>query len=118
MEFTFMFLKLIAALAIVLGAMIITLKYTNKGINNNIDKKYIRVIDRVQIAKDNYIVVVRVGKKGMVLSTAAGHTEKLEELSEEEVEKIEKDKRESVENMTRIFDKFIEKIKLKEEKHE
>ena len=118
MEFTFMVLKLIGALAILLGILIITLRYSSKGIQKSVDKKYIRVIDRVQISKENCIVVVKVGEKGMVLSVASGHTEKLEELSGDEIIKIEQEKRESLENMTHIFDKFINKIKLKDDKHE
>lgn len=106
-----MFLQLIIGLIVVLGLMMITLRVSNKGITNFTTKKYIRVIDKVQLSKDSYIVVAKIGDKGIIFVTSGNNTEKLQELSFEEIEKIEKEKRESLDNMTHAFDKYIEKVK-------
>ncbi|WP_185966688.1 flagellar biosynthetic protein FliO [Clostridium cibarium] len=121
--------KFIGALIIIFALMVIVLKYTRQGIKKTTGKKYVKVVDRTQISKDTFIVVVRTGEEGMVILTAAGHTEKLKDLSSEEMDKIENDNEEYLREMTQMYDKFImsskkklhlaiTKIKSKEDKHE
>lgn len=129
MDYIFMILRLIGAFIIIFGLMIILLKYSKKGMDNSTRRSYTKIVDRTQISKESFIVVLRVGKEGMVILTAAGHTQKLKDLSEEEINKAEKDKEEAYKEMTKIYGKFIDiskekvqaaigKIKSKEEKHE
>ena len=129
MDFIFMILRLIGALIIIFGLMIIVLKYSKKGIDITTRRNYTKIIDKTQISKDGFIVVLRVGNEGMVLLTSTGHTQKLKDLSEEEINKAEADKQESFKEMTKAYDKFVDiskdkvravigKIKSKEEKHE
>lgn len=129
MDFTLMIFKLIVSMIIIFALMIILFKYANKGINGNLNKKYVKVIERVQISKDGYILVVKVGKKGMVLSTSIGHTEKLQELTEEELAEIEEAKQQALKDMNNKYEGILNnfkslsieawgKIKSKEDKHE
>ena len=129
MDFTLMIFKLIVSMIIIFALMIILFKYANKGINGNLNKKYVKVIERVQISKDGYILVVKVGKKGMVLSTSTGHTEKLQELTEEELAEIEEAKQQALKDMNKKYEGILNnfkslsieawgKIKSKEDKHE
>lgn len=124
-----MIFKLIVSMIIIFALMIILFKYANKGINGNLNKKYVKVIERVQISKDGYILVVKVGKKGMVLSTSTGHTEKLQELTEEELAEIEETKQQALKDMNNKYEGILNnfkslsieawgKIKSKEDKHE
>lgn len=129
MDFTLMIFKLIVSMIIIFALMIILFKYANKGIDGNLNKKYVKVIERVQISKDGYILVVKVGKKGMVLSTSTGHTEKLQELTEEELAEIEEAKQQALKDMNNKYEGILNnfkslsieawgKIKSKEDKHE
>lgn len=124
-----MIFKLIVSMIIIFALMIILFKYANKGIDGNLNKKYVKVIERVQISKDGYILVVKVGKKGMVLSTSTGHTEKLQELTEEELAEIEEAKQQALKDMNNKYEGILNnfkslsieawgKIKSKEDKHE
>lgn len=124
-----MIFKLIVSMIVIFALMIILFKYANKGINGNLNKKYVKVIERVQISKDGYILVVKVGNKGMVLSTSTGHTEKLQELSEEEVAEIEEAKQQALKDMNNKYEGILNnfkslsieawgKIKSKEDRHE
>ena len=124
-----MIFKLIVSMIIIFALMIILFKYANKGINGNLNKKYVKVIERVQISKDGYILVVKVGNKGMVLSTSTGHTEKLQELTEEELAEIEEAKQQALKDMNNKYEGILNnfkslsieawgKIKSKEDKHE
>ncbi|WP_294393164.1 flagellar biosynthetic protein FliO [uncultured Clostridium sp.] len=131
MDFGFftMFMKLIIALGITLGIMFFSYKVLGtkvESINNN---KYIKVIERTQISKDNAILVVKAGKKGYVLMSSGNNVEKLSELSEEEIDEIEENKRKSNQEIIDGYNKFIsvsknnvskilKNIKSKEEKHE
>ena len=129
MDFTLMIFKLIVSMIVIFALMIILFKYANKGINGNLNKKYVKVIERVQISKDGYILVVKVGKKGMVLSTSTGHTEKLQELTEEELAEIEEAKQQALKDMNNKYEGILNnfkslsieawgKIKSKEDRHE
>jgi flagellar protein FliO/FliZ len=124
-----MIFKLIVSMIVIFALMIILFKYANKGINGNLNKKYVKVIERVQISKDGYILVVKVGNKGMVLSTSTGHTEKLQELSEEELAEIEEAKQQALKDMNKKYEGILNnfkslsieawgKIKSKEDRHE
>ena len=129
MDFTLMIFKLIVSMIVIFALMIILFKYANKGINGNLNKKYVKVIERVQISKDGYILVVKVGNKGMVWSTSTGHTEKLQELSEEELAEIEEAKQQALKDMNKKYEGILNnfkslsieawgKIKSKEDRHE
>jgi len=118
MDFFVMIIKLIFGLIIIFGVCFVALNYSNKSLSKISNKRYVKVVDRMQISKDTYIVILKIGNKGMVLLTNMGHTEKLQELSLEEIENIESSKMESYENMTNIFNKLISKIKSKEDKDE
>ncbi len=128
-ELLTMLVKLILALGVTLGLMFLSFKLMGtklSAINNN---KYVKVIDRVQVTKENFILIVKIGKKGYVMTSTAGHMEKLSELSEEEINIIEEDKKkvaaeisesynELILKLRKNFSKIVKNIKSKEEKHE
>lgn len=106
-----MILKLIFALVTILALMLILYKLSNKKISDINSNKYINVIDRVQIAKDSYILIVKIGKKGYVMSSCAGKTEKLEDLCEEEMINIQNEKEKRVLENSIKYEETIETIK-------
>ena len=118
MEFFILILKLILTLAIVFGLMILTLRYSKKGINKINAQKYVKIIDRVQIAKDIYVVILKIGDEGQVVLMSSANSEVLKKLTSEELKEIEDGKNEAYENMTNAFKNIKAKIKLKEDKKE
>ncbi|MGL5085581.1 MAG: flagellar biosynthetic protein FliO [Clostridium sp.] len=106
-----MILKLIIALATILGLMLILFKLSNKKISDINNNKYINVIDRVQIGKDSYILIVKIGKRGYVISSSGGKTEKLEDLGEEEILNIQNEKEKRITENNIKYEKTIETIK-------
>ncbi|MGN0144407.1 MAG: flagellar biosynthetic protein FliO [Clostridium sp.] len=124
-----MFMQLLGALCITLGIMFLSYKVLGtkvESINNN---KYVKVIERTQVTKDNAILVVKVGKKGYVMSSTGSSMDKLDELSEEEIKEIEESKKkynkevmDKYNNFTITLKNNIPKIfknmRSKEEKHE
>lgn len=107
----------------------ISFKYMGKGMKVTTSSKYVKVIERTQLSKDTYIVVLRVGNEGIVMLTSSGHTEKLKDITKEEIEEIENKKQESLDEMGKIYEKILSsskdkinllmnKINLKEDRDE
>ncbi len=128
-EFLGMIVRLVLALVFTLGLMFLSFKLMGKKIDATNNNKYIKVIERVQITKENAILIVKIGEKGYVMTSTAGHMEKISELSEEEIRIIEEAKKRASEEaiqyytdlMTKSkksFSKIVKNIKSKEEKHE
>jgi len=106
-----MIIKLILSLVVIIGLIFILFKLSNNKINNINEGKYINVIDRVQIAKDSYILIVKIGKRGYIMSSSGGKTEKLEELSEEEIINIQQEKLKRFEEANIKYENTINLIK-------
>lgn len=128
-EFFKMFMQLLIALGITLGIMFLSYRILGTKVDRINDNKYIKVIERTQITKDNVILVVKVGKKGYVMMTSGNSVEKLSELSEEEISEIEEKKKKSNQEVIDGYNRFIsvsknnvskvlKNIRSKEEKHE
>ncbi|NME82760.1 flagellar biosynthetic protein FliO [Clostridium sp. SM-530-WT-3G] len=128
-EFFKMIMQLIIALAITLGIMFLSYKILGNKVNGINKNKYVKVLERTQITKENSILVIKTGKKGYVVASTAGHIEKLSELSEEEIKEIEENKRLYNEEVLDGYNKLIsfskdnalkvfKKIKSKEETNE
>ena len=113
MDFIFLLFKLIFALAVVLGLMYLSFKLSNNKISQFNEGKYIKVLERNQISKDTAIVVVKIGKKGYVLSTSNNFTNKIDELSEEETFLLEEEKRLEKEKVSKHYEIAITNLKSK-----
>lgn len=96
LSFFKMFLQLFIALAITLGLMFLCYKVFGNSLSCIGNKKYIQIIERTQVTKDNLILVAKAGKKGYILSSTPGGIEKLAELSENEIKEIEASKKDAV----------------------
>lgn len=112
MEIFTLTLKLLIALPILLGLIILVLKLSEKRINSFQDNKYVKVIEGTQISKDISILVVRIGKKGAVLSASKDKVDKLQELSNEEIMEIEEQKKKQREEMAEKYYDIMDKGKL------
>lgn len=124
-----MIVQLILALGVTLGLIFLSFKLANSKFNVINNNKYIKVIERVQVTKDNSILIVKIGEKGYIMTSTTGHMEKLSELSREEIDNIEEDKKKASQEMAEYytnlvlkskknFSKITKNIKSKEEKHE
>lgn len=131
MDFDFFktFAQLIFALGITFGLMFLCFKLMGTKIDTINKNKYVKVIDRVQVTKENSILIVKIGNKGYVMTSTSGRMEKLSELSEEEVKSIEEDKKKANEEIIKnyneiyqkskkIFSKVLKNKGLKGDKHE
>ena len=111
------FFKICGKLILSLTTVLLLIFLVFKVLGNN--KKYMKIIDRLQITKDNSIVIVQIGKKGYIMSSSQKGMEKIEELEKEELQVIEEMKKESLKEIQCAYNKAFVKLKrLKGDKHE
>lgn len=120
-EFWIMLLKIIVFLPFILILIYISLKYGGERLQNLQNGKFIKVLERTALTKENTLLVAKIGNKGYVLSSANGKVEILLEISDEELKALEKNftinqfsNFKDISNSKRIKD-FCIKLKCKKE---
>ena len=110
MEYVYLIIKLILALIFVFGLMFLLAKLSNSQIDRMNNNRYIKVMEKTSISKDNSIMLLKIGKKGYVVASSNKGLEKLEEVSQEDMEKIEVDKRNQKEVLKNEYEKLFNKF--------
>ncbi|WP_418223642.1 flagellar biosynthetic protein FliO [Clostridium isatidis] len=113
MELAVLMIKLLFALIVVFGLMFILIKISNSKLNKINQGKYIKVLERTNISKDNAIILLKIGNKGYVIGSSSKGIEKIEEISEEEIAVIDKNKEKQKEEVNQQYEEFIKKFNLK-----
>lgn len=73
----------------ILFLFVLFIKYGGNKLQRLQNGKYIKIMERVGLSKENGLMVVKIGDKGYVLSSASGKVEILLQISDEDMEKIE-----------------------------
>ncbi|PJI09876.1 MULTISPECIES: flagellar biosynthetic protein FliO [Clostridium] len=92
-QFFFMILKIAIFLPLVLFLIIVSFKYGGSKLQNIQNGKFIKIIEKMPISKENSLLVVKIGQKMYVISSAQNKVEILKELQDDEVIMLEKDKK-------------------------
>lgn len=119
MYFLQLCLRLLVSLVIVMLLMILTFKLLGNKIVQINNNKYMKILEKIQISKDNSILIVKVGEKGYVMSSSSGSLQKIDDLSENEIKVLEAQKKEIGQNINGYNENFINIIKkIRGDKHE
>ena len=113
MELAILMIKLLFALVVVFGLMFLLVKVSNNKISKINHGKYIKVLERTNLSKDNAIILLKVGKKGYIIGSSSKGMEKLEEISEEEIALIDENKEKQKEEINEQYEEIIRKVSLK-----
>lgn len=89
LQFLWMLLKIIIFLPFILLLIYISIKYGGNKLQDMQNGRYIKVLERAAISKENSLLVVKIGEKGYIMSSVAGKIEVVSELEEKEILKIE-----------------------------
>lgn len=94
MDFNFwiMLLKIVVFLPFILLLFYLSVKYGGNKLQGIQNGRFVKVLERVAISKENSLIVVKLGEKGYVLTSSAGKVDTLLELSDEELIKLEASK--------------------------
>lgn len=114
-EFVVLIFKIIIFLPFVLFMLYLSLKYGGTKLRKLQDGRYMKVLDRISLSKENSIVVVKIGEKAYAISSSSKEINILYELPKEEILHIESLKEiPQYEDMKELFKKHILKRETKE----
>ena len=116
-QFWILIFKIIIFLPFILFIIYLSLKYGGNKLQKMQDGRYMKILDRVALSKENSIVVVKIGEKAYAVSSSSKEISILFELPKEEILHIGSIKElPQYEDMKELFKKHILKKEVKDEK--
>ncbi len=107
-EFWILLLKILVFLPFILLILYLSLKYGGNKLQKLQDGRYMKILDRIALSKDNSIIVVKIGEKAYAVSSSSKEISILFELPQEEIVNIENTKAiPQYEDMKELFKKHI-----------
>ena len=92
LQFWWMLFKIILSLIFIIFLIYIFAKYGGGKLRSIQGARYINILERTQLSKENSLLVVKIGESGYVISSSNGKVEIICELEKEEIMKIENSK--------------------------
>lgn len=92
LQFGLMILRTVMALLFILMLIYVSMKYGGNKLQDIQKGKYIKILERATISKENSLLVVKIGQQLYVMASANGKIEIISELSQEEVLEVEASK--------------------------
>ena len=111
-----MFVKILVFLPFIIFLIYLLLKYGGVKLQEVQNGRYMKIVDRLALSKENSLLIVKIGEKGYVVSTVQGKIEIHMEISQEDLAKIESTK--AIPQYESIKDLITKLKKGKEDKHE
>lgn len=106
-------LKIIVFLPFVITLIYLSLKFGGNKLQNMQNGSYMKIIERVQVSKENSLMLVKIGEKAYIMSSSPKGIQTLEELSKEELLHIEEKKAEASAHSAEEMKKLLNKINIK-----
>lgn len=111
-----MIIRFIIFFPIVILLIYVSLKYGGSKFQNLQNGKYIKVLEKTSLSKDNSLLIVKIGLKGYVISSTASKTEILMEISDKDLNSIEDvNKIPQYKSMNEFFKDVKNKLGMKRE---
>ena len=89
-DYFLLIIKIIFSLIFILGLIILTFRYGGGKLQLLQNKKYLKILERISLSKENNIMVVKMGTKAFIVSSSHSNIEILREVSEEDLLILEK----------------------------
>lgn len=102
--------KAIFSFIVVLLLLIITLKYGGNKLEDMQRHKYIKILDKASLSKENSLALVKIGDEAYVMSSSAKGIEILQEVSKEDIKAL--DEKRKVEQFSSMKE-YLAKLNLK-----
>ncbi|NMM61445.1 flagellar biosynthetic protein FliO [Clostridium sp. P21] len=112
LQFGVMLLKILIFLPFILILIYICVKFGGSKLQDIQNGKYVKILDRTPLSKENSLLVVKIGDKGYVLSSTLGQINIISEIDKDEILKIEASK--TIPQYADLKD-FYNKLKFKKE---
>lgn len=109
-SFWIMLLKIIVFLPFILCLVYLSIKYGGNKLQHMQNGKYIKVLERVSLSKENSLLVIKIGSKGYVITSSTGKIDTLLEIDDEELKKLESSKQiPQYSNLKEFYQKVLKK---------
>lgn len=112
-----MFLKIVIFLPFIIFLIYLFFKYGGDKLQKIQNGRYMKIMDRMPLNKENSLLIVKLGNKAYVMSSTQGRVEILMEIAEDELKEIEKLKVSDIKKYGSIKE-MITKQNLKKEDRE
>ena len=83
-------IKVIFTLVFILCLIYLSLRYGGGKLQSLQRNKYLKIIERIGLSKDNSLFVIKMGEKGYVVSSSQNKIQVLLDVPSEELKEIEK----------------------------
>ncbi|MCY6354013.1 flagellar biosynthetic protein FliO [Clostridium sp. ZS2-4] len=107
-----MLIKIVLFLPFIIFLIYFFGKYGGAKLQSIQNGRYMKILDRMPLSRENSLLITKIGEKGYVISSTQNRVEILKELDEDELRKFEESKNnyeyESVKNI-------VTKLKIKRE---
>jgi flagellar protein FliO/FliZ len=103
--------RVIFALLIILPLIYLSLKYGGNKLQGMNNGNFMKMLERLQVSKENSLLVIKIGNKGYVFSSTGDKIEIVMELSDDEISDIEESKKiKQYKNMNEFLSDFKTKM--------
>lgn len=92
LQFIWMFFRTLIALFFVVLLIYISLKYGGSKFQKSQNGRFVRIIEKTQLSKENSLFVIKMGERAYVLSSSSGKIEIIYELDKNEILELENKK--------------------------
>ncbi|MBN4049322.1 flagellar biosynthetic protein FliO [bacterium AH-315-N14] len=108
LEFWTLLFKIIIFLPFILFILYLSLRYGGNKLQKLQNGRYMKVLDRIALSKENSIIVVKIGEKAFAVSSSSKEINILFELPEGEISRVENIKElPQYDDMKDLFKKHI-----------
>jgi flagellar protein FliO/FliZ len=103
--------RVIFSLLIILPLIYLSLKYGGNKLQGMNNGNFMKMLERLQVSKENSLLVIKIGNKGYVFSSTGDKIEIVMELSNDEISGIEESKKiKQYKNMNEFLSDFKAKM--------
>lgn len=108
LEFWTLLFKIVIFLPFILFILYLSLRYGGNKLQKLQNGRYMKVLDRISLSKENSIIVVKIGEKAFAISSTSKEINILFELPESEINRIENIKElPQYDDMKELFKKHV-----------
>lgn len=108
-----MFIEIVIFLPFIIFLIYLLGKFGGGKLQKMQNGRYMKILDRMPVSKENSILITKIGDKGYIISSTQSRIEILKELSEHELKEIEKESNNAYENLN--LREIMSKLKIKKE---
>ena len=107
---TLYIIKVVAFIPIIIILIAISLKLSQRTLMQGQANRHMKVLEVINLNKNNSLVVVKIGDKGCVLASSSSSVNKIEDLTKEDILQIEENIIQNNVKAQQYFNKYKDKM--------